>query len=165
MNINPNLKSCAALAALLFSLNTFGQKTTKPLQVSGVYPHLATFNEGWPKTEKSTVGFGEGFENGIGAITPWANKLWMVTYSPHTPNGSADKLYSVDADLNVTIHPESIGGTPANRMIHKESNQLITSSYFIDKKGKVRVITFSVMPCRMTATARHLTDPANKVYF
>nr|WP_294869670.1 hypothetical protein [uncultured Pedobacter sp.] len=165
MNINPNLKSCAALAALLFSLNTFGQKTTKPLQVSGVYPHLATFNEGWPKTEKSTVGFGEGFENGIGAITPWANKLWMVTYSPHTPNGSADKLYSVDADLNVTIHPESIGGTPANRMIHKESNQLITSSYFIDKKGKVRVIPFSVMPGRMTATARHLTDPANKVYF
>jgi hypothetical protein len=165
MNISPNLKSCAALAALLLSLNTFGQKTTKPLQVSGVYPHLATFNEGWPKTEKSTVGFGEGFENGIGAITPWANKLWMVTYSPHTPNGSADKLYSVDADLNVTIHPESIGGTPANRMIHKESNQLITSSYFIDKNGKVRAIPFSVMPGRMTATARHLTDPANKVYF
>lgn len=165
MNISPNLKSCAALAALLLSLNTFGQKTTKPLQVSGVYPHLATFNEGWPKTEKSTVGFGEGFENGIGAITPWANKLWMVTYSPHTPNGSADKLYSVDADLNVTIHPESIGGTPANRMIHKESNQLITSSYFIDKNGKVRAIPFSVMPGRMTATARHLTDPTNKVYF
>ncbi|WP_288878976.1 hypothetical protein [Pedobacter panaciterrae] len=165
MNISPNLKSCAALAALLLSLNTFGQKTTKPLQVSGVYPHLATFNEGWPKTEKSTVGFGEGFENGIGAITPWANKLWMVTYSPHTPNGSADKLYSVDADLNVTIHPESIGGTPANRMIHKESNQLITSSYFIDKNGKVRAIPFSVMPGRMTATARHLTDPSNKVYF
>jgi len=165
MNISSNLKSCAALAALLLSLNTFGQKTTKPLQVSGVYPHLATFNEGWPKTEKSTVGFGEGFENGIGAITPWANKLWMVTYSPHTPNGSADKLYSVDADLNVTIHPESIGGTPANRMIHKESNQLITSSYFIDKNGKVRAIPFSVMPGRMTATARHLTDPSNKVYF
>lgn len=165
MNIKPNLKSCAALAALLLSLNTFGQKTTKPLQVSGVYPHLATFNEGWPKQERLDLGFGQGFENGIGAITPWANKLWMVTYSPHEPNGSSDKLYSVDADLNVTIHPESIGGTPANRMIHKESNQLITSNYFIDENGKVRVIPFSVMPGRMTATARHLKDPANMVYF
>lgn len=165
MNIKPYFKSCAALAALLLSLNTFSQKRTKPLQVSGVYPHLATFNEGWPKEEKSSLGFGQGFENGIGAITPWANKLWMVTYSPHEPKGSADKLYSVDADLNVTIHPESIGGTPANRMIHKESNQLITSNYFIDEKGKVRVIPFSVMPGRMTATARHLTDPANMVYF
>ena len=31
--------------------------------------------------------------------------------------------------------------------------------------GKVRVIPLTVMPGRMTATARHLTDPANKVYF
>ncbi|SDD65289.1 hypothetical protein [Pedobacter soli] len=138
---------------------------TKPLQVSGVYPHLATFNEGWPKTEEQKKKGGQGFENGIGAITPWAGQLWMVTYSPHEPHGSADKLYSLDKDLNVTIHPESIGGTPANRMIHRESNQLITSSYFIDDKGKVRTIPFSVMPGRMTATARHLTDPENMVYF
>lgn len=138
---------------------------TKPLQVSGVYPHLATFNEGWPKTDQLKKKGGQGFENGIGAITPWAGQLWMVTYSPHEPHGSADKLYSLDKDLNVTIHPESIGGTPANRMIHRESNQLITSSYFIDDKGKVRTIPFSVMPGRMTATARHLTDPENMVYF
>jgi len=164
MKIRSILPGSGFLTSLLF-ISSFAIAQTKPLQVSGVYPHLATFNEGWPKTEKLSMGFGEGFENGIGAITPWANKLWMVTYSPHTPNGSADKLYSVDADLNVTIHPESIGGTPANRMIHKESNQLITSSYFIDKNGKVRVIPFSVMPGRMTATARHLTDPVNKVYF
>jgi len=141
------------------------QVSTKHLQVSGVYPHLAVFNEAWPKTEKDTKGFGQGFEVGIGAITPWANQLWLVTYSPHQPNGSADKLYSIDKDLNIIVHPESIGGTPANRMIHKESNQLITSNYFIDVNGKVRTIPFSVMPGRMTATARHLTDPANKVYF
>jgi hypothetical protein len=132
----------------------------KPLQISGVYPHLAVFNEGG-----GVKCMGDGSEGGIGAITPWAGKLWLITYSPHCPNGSSDKLYSIDNGLNLFTHPESVGGTPANRMIHKESNQLITGSYFIDANGKVRTVPLTVMPGRMTATARHLTDPANKVYF
>lgn len=142
--------------------NTAGKKTghSKHLQVSGVYPHLALFNEGG-----STACSGDGAEGGIGAVTPWAGQLWMVTYSPHCPNGSSDKLYSINKELSITVHPESVGGTPANRMIHRESNQLITGSYFIDANGKVRVVPLSVMPGRMTATARHLTDPANMVYF
>ncbi|WP_316826348.1 hypothetical protein [Pedobacter miscanthi] len=158
------LKLGAIISTAIFTTQ-LAYTQTKPLQVSGIYPHLATFNEGWPKNENQNNGFGQGYENGIGAITPWAGQLWLVTYSPHQPKGSADKLYSIDKDLNVTIHPESIGGTPANRMIHKESNQLITSNYFIDDKGKVRVIPFSKMEGRMTANARHLTDPANMVYF
>lgn len=138
----------------------FVKADKSPLQVSGVYPHLTVFNEGggYPCG-------GDGGEGGIGAITPWAGKLWMVTYSPHCPNGSSDKLYSIDKDLNIFMHPESVGGTPANRMIHKESNQLITGSYLIDAQGKVRVIPLTVMPGRMTSTARHLVDPANQVYF
>ena len=130
------------------------------LQVSGVYPHLALFND-----RTSGLCSGDGAEGGIGAITPWAGQLWMITYSPHCPMGSSDKLYSIDPGLNLTIHPESVGGTPANRMIHRESNQLITGSYFIDSTGKVRVIPLTVMPGRMPATARHLADPANMVYF
>ncbi|MBB2144677.1 hypothetical protein GM921_04230 [Pedobacter sp. LMG 31464] len=165
MNFRHLKISAVVIGSTLLTMNAMGQNNNKPLKVSGVYPHLATFNEGWtlPGSKKKTNG--DGGENGIGAITPWANQLWMVTYSPHMPNGSSDKLYSIDKNLKVTIHPESIGGTPANRMIHKESNQLITSNYFIDDKGKVRTIPFSVMPGRMTATARHLTDPANMVYF
>ncbi|WP_316746799.1 hypothetical protein [Pedobacter gandavensis] len=159
------LKLPIILGSAFLAINVMAQNPGKPLQVSGVYPHLATFNESWalPGSKKKTNG--DGGENGIGAITPWANQLWMVTYSPHLPLGSSDKLYSIDKNLKVTIHPESIGGTPANRMIHKESNQLITSNYLIDDKGKIRTIPFSVMPGRMTATARHLTDPKNMVYF
>ncbi len=132
--------------------------------ISGVYPHLALFND---RSSGLCVGgtSGDGGEGGIGAIVPWAGQLWMVTYSPHCPNGSSDKLYSIDKKLTLAIHPESIGGTPANRMIHKESNQLIIGSYLIDSTGRVRTIPLTVMPGRMTATARHLTDPANKVYF
>ncbi|WP_316817111.1 hypothetical protein [Pedobacter nyackensis] len=164
MKITSILQGGVFLNSLLF-ITPFAMSQTKPLKVSGVYPHLATFNESWTLPGASKKAGGDGGENGIGAITPWAGQLWMITYSPHLPKGSSDKLYSIDKDLNVTIHPESIGGTPANRMIHRESNQLITSNYFIDDKGKVRVIPFTVMPGRMTATARHLTDPANMVYF
>lgn len=148
-----------------------GVAQVSKIQISGVYPHLAVFND-HSKTERDKDGsisyknaYGDGGECGIGAIVPWADQLWMVTYSPHRPHGSSDKLYSINRDLEQTIHPESIGGTPANRMIHKESDQLIMSSYFISNKGKVRVIPFSAMPGRMTATARHLKDPANWVYF
>ena len=117
----------------------------------GVYPHLAWFND----------------ENecGTGAVVPWADRLWTITYGPHLPNGSSDKLYEIDADLNRTTRPESVGGTNANRMIHRESNQLFIGSHAIGADGTVRTIPHSQMFGRHTAVARHLTDPKNKVYF
>jgi hypothetical protein len=139
-----------------------GQEDKKNLKISGVYPHLAVYNPGdkfdlCPKYD--------GKECGIGAIVPWAGKLWMVTYSPHCPNGSSDRLWTIDDKLNLEMHPASIGGTPANRLIHKESEQLIIGPYFISEDGNVRAIPYSEMPGRHTATARHLFDPANMVYF
>jgi len=119
--------------------------------VSGIYPHLALSNSQ--------------NECGIGAVVPWAGRLWAVTYSPHRPEGSDDKLYSLDQGLNLFAHPESVGGTPANRMIHTESQQLIIGPYFIDLKGVVRVVPPEKMRGRLTATARHLVDPQNQVYF
>lgn len=120
--------------------------------ISGIYPHLAVFNP-----------YGE---CGIGAVVPWADKLWIITYPPHMPRGGADKLYTIDKDLRLEMRPESVGGTHANRMIHRESNQLIIGPYFISAEGNVRAADVEQhLVGRMTATARHLTDPANKVYF
>lgn len=165
MKLLKDIKIASSLSAVAFGIalmtsGALAQQKHQHRQISGVYPHLTVFNEG----DGLPCG-GNGNEGGIGAITPWAGKLWMITYSPHCVNGSSDKLYSIDDQLNLSIHPESVGGTPANRLIHKESNQLITGPYFIDSIGKVRVIPPSVMPGRLTATARHLTDPANQVYF
>ncbi len=137
----------AAAAAACFS----SAAETAPRQFSGIYPHLAMFNNGG--------------ECGTGAVVPWADKLWVVTYSPHSPKGSDDKLYSIDSALRQTIHPESIGGTPANRFIHTESNQLFIGPYAIDAQGKVRAIPYDKMFGRPTGNARHLTDPANKIYY
>lgn len=117
---------------------------------SGIYPHLAMYNE-------------EG-ECGTGAVVPWANKLWVITYGPHKPFGSSDKLYEISSELDQFVRPESTGGTPANRMIHKESNQLNIGPYLIDSKGDVRVISYDDAPGRYTGTARHLCDCENKLY-
>ncbi len=118
---------------------------------SGIYPHLAMYNN-------------EG-ECGTGAVVPWAGKLWVITYGPHLPFGSSDKLYEISADLKQAVFPGSIGGTPANRMIHNESKQLFIGPYAIDEKSNVRVIPYKEMPGRHTGNARHLTDPKNKILY
>lgn len=122
----------------------------EPRSVSGVFPELAMFND----------------ENecGIGALVPWAGRLWVITYAPHKPNGSTDKLYSLGADGKLKIHPESVGGTPAARMIHRETQQLVLGPYVIDAQGAVRVVPPARMPGRLTGVARHLTEPERKVY-
>lgn len=146
------LVSAAMLAlGLGFTAGLESYAAEKPVSVSGIYPHLAYFNN-------------EG-ECGTGAVVPWADRLWVITYGPHLPKGSSDKLYEIDTDLNLTVRPESIGGTPANRFIHEESKQLFIGPYAIDRKGKVRVIPYTTMFGRMTGNARHLTDPANKIYY
>ena len=101
----------------------------------------------------------------IGAVVPWAGKLWYLTYPPHALGHSLDKLYSLAPDMNATIHPESVGGTHAGRMIHRESNQLIIGPYFVREDGSVRAAPRDRLPGRITAVTRHLTDPANFVYF
>jgi hypothetical protein len=117
---------------------------------SGIYPQLAFFND-------------EG-ECGTGAVVPFAGRLWALTYAPHEPQGSSDKLYEISPDLTLTVRRESIGGTPANRMIHRESGQLFIGPYVINENGLVRVIPYSEMFGRPTANARHLNDPAGKIY-
>ena len=78
-------------------------KKDQPFSISGIVPHLSFYNS-------------EG-ECGTGAVVPWAGKLWVVTYGPHFPNGSTGKLYEISSNLDRIIRDESIGGTPANRMI------------------------------------------------
>jgi len=141
--MKPNLLLLAAFAGVL--------SAEEPRHVSGIYPALAMFNN-------------EG-ECGTGAVVPWAERLWVITYGPHLPFGSSDKLYEITSDFTQTVRPESVGGTPANRMIHAESKQLFIGPYVIDAERKVRVIPPNRMPGRLTGNARHLTDPAGKIYY
>lgn len=118
--------------------------------ISGIYPHLAFYNNE--------------AECGTGAVVPWAGRLWTVTYAPHSPYGSSDKLYEITPELELIVRSESVGGTPADRLIHKESNQLFIGPYAIDSVGNVRAMSYRTAPGRYTGAARHLTDPESKIY-
>jgi hypothetical protein len=142
--------SVVRLLGWLFGL-VLGAHAQPPSTLSGIYPSLAVFN-----SER---------ECGIGAVVPWAGRLWVITYGPHLPYGSSDRLYEITPDLVARIRPESVGGTHANRLIHPESRQLFIGPYAIGADGTVRVIPPARMPGRLTGTARHLTHPADRVYF
>ena len=119
-------------------------------RISGIHPELAFYsNEG---------------ECEIGAVVPWAGSLWAITCGFHSPFGSSDKLYQITSDKKMTVRSKSIfGGAPASRLIHNESNQLNVGPYFIAESGNVRVLPWQAAPGRYTGSARHLTDPANKI--
>ena len=147
----------------ILTLLLFGcakEEADEYLNISGIYPHLAAFNQPEDESERD-----QHREAGIGAVVPWAGKLWYITYPQHMRRGSNDKLHEVDADLHLSIREKSVGGTHANRFIHHPSNQLIIGPYFIDAMGTVRAVDVEQLVGRMTATAEHLTDPENKVLF
>lgn len=102
-------------------------------------------------------------ECGVGALLPWADALWAVTYNSHMEaTGTGLGLYRIDERLEggrVHVH----NGTYANRMVHRESNTAFIGPYAIDMRGNFRYIA-AFKNHRLTATMRHLTDPANRVY-
>ncbi|MBT3380274.1 MAG: hypothetical protein HN742_04465 [Lentisphaerae bacterium] len=122
--------------------------------ISGVIPRLAVKAGHHPQRS----------ETGIGALMPWADRLWFVTYvASKSPSGSRTGLFSVDDDLQLTKHPESVVGTYANRMIHGPSDQLMIGPHLIDTDGNVRTVD-DLVNIRLTATAKHLRDPKDMVY-
>jgi hypothetical protein len=138
----------------LFAVSIFSQR----LNISGIYPNLVMYNH-----EGIENNFGEA---GIGALVPWGEKLWGITYTCHALHGSTDKLYEIDENMEKIIRPESVGGTHANRMIHRESKQLIMGPYFIKEDGTVRLAKFPDGNYgRLTAVTRHLSNPREMVYF
>jgi len=146
------MKKYISFLAILFVFISCQNQKEEPVQVSGIYPHLAFYNN-------------EGSECGVGAVVPWADRLWVLTYGASNPFGSSDKLYEITPRLDRIIRPESNGGTHANRMIHKESNQLFLGYYAIDENRNIRVIPYEKMPGRLTGNARHLFEPEKKIYY
>lgn len=142
---------CLSIPAHPAQKNNFHNEQLNYPCYSGIYPHLAYYNS-------------QG-ECGTGAVVPWANRLWVVTYSPHAPFGSDDKLYEITPNLEEIPRKESIGGTPADRMIHLPSQQLFIGPYVIDKERNVRTLPYSRTPGRPTGLAQHLTDPKNRILY
>ena len=122
--------------------------------ISGVAPGLATVADS--KTVRT--------EAGIGALMPWAGRLWLVTYlSNRIESGSGTGLYSIDDNFQLAKHPESVAGCYANRMVHGPSHQIIIGPHIIDADGVVRTIP-RLSEWRLTAAMEHLFNPKERVY-
>jgi hypothetical protein len=123
-----------------------------PVQINGVFPHLTIVG---PHASRS--------ESGIGALLPWADRLWMIGYVAHI-HGSKIGLYEIDEEMNIRKHPQSVTGTFANRYSHQTLDKAIIGPHLIDTAGNV-VNYPELAKHRLTATMAHPTDPENKVLF
>ncbi len=129
-----------------------GEPPGAPTAISGVVPRLAMVADHDPRTEA-----------GVGALMPWADRLWAVTYVAHTAEtGSGTGLYEITADLTLVKRAESVVGTYANRMVHAPSGQLFIGPHAIATDGTVRTIA-GIKDHRLTATCPHLKNPAGMV--
>jgi len=137
---------------LLVITGTFFQLAFAQVQIKGVFPAMAVVADHKNRTEA-----------GIGALLPWANKLWAVGYVAHI-KGSGVGLYEISADMSSRKHPASYTGTYANRYIHDASYQAMIGPYAIDTSGHVRVIE-DLKRHRLTATVKHLFKPDSMVYY
>ena len=130
-----------------FSIHILGQHP----EIKGVFPHLSVVAEHEGRSEA-----------GIGALLPWANKLWMIGYVAHI-HGNGPGLYSIDEKMDIEKHPESVTGTFANRFSRQDLNVAIIGPHLIDANGDVKTYG-DLKNQRLTATMSHLTDKG-KVYF
>ena len=66
-----------------------GDEPISPAQVGHVFPHMTVMADG----------VGSKSETGIGALIPWANRLWAGGYVAHI-RGSGIGLYEIGEDLS-----------------------------------------------------------------
>lgn len=124
-----------------------------PIQVDGVFPNMTVYAHG----------AGSSSETGIGALIPWADRLWAIGYVAHI-KGEGIGLYEIRDDMTMHLHPQAVTGTFANRLIHWETEQAVIGPHVIDAEGNVRTIE-ALSRHRLTATMRHLGHPEDMVYF
>ncbi len=134
-----------------------------PHSLAAQAPESASIGGVFPKMTVFADGVGSTTETGIGALIPWANKLWAIGYVAHI-KGEGIGLYEISDDMTMKKHPASVTGTFANRMVHWETQQAIIGPHAIDPDGNVRTIE-ALKTHRLTATARHLVSPETMAYF
>src|SRR5688572_27994830 len=101
-----------------------------PVNVSGVFPHLAQVGDlGPPRTEL-----------GVGALMPWAGALYVQNYNSHKEqSGRGVSQRRIDADLRMEVVAETLGvdGTYTNRFVHYPTNQLVIGPHVIDSEHRI----------------------------
>nr|KAI8759120.1 hypothetical protein BgiMline_009744 [Biomphalaria glabrata] len=123
-----------------------------PFQVNGIFPSLAVVADSGPVRS----------ESGIGALMPWADRLYMVSYLTAPGGGTGAGLYMMYDSFEMFKMVDH-NSTFANRLLHRQTNQLIIGAWVIDMEGNIKNFT-QLLHVRVAATAEHLTSPESMVY-
>ena len=126
---------------------------------SGVLPHLTATAESAPAV---AAGLPSRSEAGIGALMPWADRLYMLSYLSVPGYGAGTGLYEIDEGLSM-LKVANHSSVFANRMIHHWTDQIVIGPYVIDAQRNIRVIT-DLLDVRIGAMAEHLLTPETHVY-
>lgn len=85
------LQQCAASVRSYSSASNNVGNADPPLEVNGIFPSLAVKASSGPTRT----------ECGIGALMPWADKLYMVSYLSVPEGGNGTGLYAIDENFVV----------------------------------------------------------------
>eukprot|EP01065_Artemidia_motanka_P048573 TRINITY_DN7853_c0_g1_i1.p1 TRINITY_DN7853_c0_g1~~TRINITY_DN7853_c0_g1_i1.p1 ORF type:complete len:526 (+),score=122.31 TRINITY_DN7853_c0_g1_i1:62-1579(+) len=124
-----------------------GESVTSSLQVGGIFPHLTATADSGPKRS----------EAGIGALMPWADRLYMVSYLSVAKGGNGTGLYEIDANLTMTKVADH-SSCYANRILHPTTNQIVIGKWVVDMNRRVRAIVGDLGDTRLGGVALHLTN-------
>ncbi|KAH9500230.1 hypothetical protein Btru_077526 [Bulinus truncatus] len=121
-------------------------------QVNGIFPQYTVIADSGPVRS----------ECGVGALMPWANNLYMVSYLSVPEAGGGTGLYAILAN-GTMVKLADHKSTFANRILHRQTNQIVIGAWVIDMAGTVRVFK-DLLNVRVASTAEHLTKPDTMVY-
>lgn len=101
-------------------------------------------------------------EVGIGALMPWNDRLYYLTYLADYNVGRGGVLGCIDENGGDTVL-DTHNSCHTGRLVHYETNQLCMGEYLIASDGTVRKVAILAQQ-RVSAWARHLTAPLTKAY-
>ncbi len=153
------LAASLSLAASVSAQPTPHPLTTASVNANGVFPWLSFTAASAPTGPNITA---PRSECGVGAMMPWADKLYVITYLSVPNAGAGTGLYAVDENLEME-KLMSHSSVYANRMIIPAINSIVIGPYVIDGAGGITVIN-DLLNVRVGGMAEHLTDPTS-AYF
>lgn len=114
----------------------------------------------WPEFTVTASSAPNRSEAGVGAMLPWADKLWVVSYlsvPKGEGGGTGSALYSLDDSWTWRVEHVH-NSTYANRMIVPAMQSIVIGPYIIDAEGSIRILT-EMLYVRLGGMALHLTKP------
>ena len=138
--------------ALSWQTDPIAAQDKTVLHDNGIFPDLAVSASSGPIRS----------EDGIGALMPWLDKLYIVSYLSSQNDGSRAGFYAIHPNFTKELL-ELHNSTYANRMIHRQTNRIIIGAWTVDLQGKIQVFK-QLLNVRIGATAEHLEHPEDMIY-